>query len=172
MLEDPTAPPLYRSSGALPFPGPHDPLPPGISSRILHLRDGTTATILPFSSPAAAPAGLLTELSELFNAEILRGDTYPMLDTVPLERFAPYWFGNFAAVVVSGEVQSAAEVGDAEWNERLLGSFYVKPNYPGRSSHVCNGGFLVAEAARGNGVGKAMGGVYVDWAPRLVSRRR
>lgn len=167
MLEDPTSPPLVRLSGIPPFPSPSDPLPPGIHPRPLTLKDGTPATILPFTSPSAAPSQLLSLLSDVFNAEIERGDTYPMLDPVPLERFGPYWFGNFAAVIVAGSVRGAEEVED--WQGRLLGSFYVKPNYPGRSSHVCNGGFLVTEKARGRGVGKAMGGVYVDWAPRLVS---
>lgn len=52
-------------------------------------------------------------------------------------------------------------VKDFDWKTVWLGSFYVKPNYPGRSSHVCNAGFLVAEAARGKGVGRAMG--EVSW---------
>lgn len=25
----------------------------------------------------------------------------------------------------------------------VAGCFYVKPNFPGRCSHVCNGGFIV-----------------------------
>ena len=56
-----------------------------------------------------------------------------------------------------------------EWEKVCLGSFYVKPNYPGRSSHVCNGGFLVTDAARNKGVGRLMGEGYLEWAPRLVS---
>ena len=56
----------------------------------------------------------------------------------------------------------------ARWEEKCLGSFYIKPNYPGRSSHVCNGGFLVTEAARNKGVGRLMGEGYLEWAPKLV----
>ena len=56
-----------------------------------------------------------------------------------------------------------------EWEKVCLGSFYVKPNYPGRSSHVCNGGFLVTDAARNKGVGRLMGEGYLEWAPKLVS---
>ncbi|KAL9107144.1 MAG: hypothetical protein Q9227_007924 [Pyrenula ochraceoflavens] len=55
----------------------------------------------------------------------------------------------------------------ADWTKICLGSFYVKPNYPGRSSHVCNGGFLVTDAARNKGVGKSMGESYLEWAPQL-----
>jgi GNAT superfamily N-acetyltransferase len=39
----------------------------------------------------------------------------------------------------------------------LLGCFYVKPNFPGRCSHVCNGGFITNPAYRGLGIGKLMG---------------
>ena len=72
-----------------------------------------------------------------------------------------------------GEVKEADEVlrleaSSARWEETCLGSFYIKPNYPGRSSHVCNGGFLVTEAARNRGVGRLMGEGYLEWAPKLV----
>ena len=72
-----------------------------------------------------------------------------------------------------GEVKEADEVSKleesgAKWEEVCLGSFYIKPNYPGRSSHVCNGGFLVTEAARNRGVGRLMGEGYLEWAPKLV----
>lgn len=39
----------------------------------------------------------------------------------------------------------------------------------GRCSHVCNAGFLTTEAARGKGVGVAMGETYLEFAPKLVS---
>jgi len=43
-----------------------------------------------------------------------------------------------------------------------------QPNYPGRSSHICNAGFLVHESARGQGVGRILGEAYLKWAPQLV----
>lgn len=74
--------------------------------------------------------------------------------------------------MILGEVDSVEEVTQMEdrgvdWTRECLGSFYVKPNYPGRSSHVCNGGFLVTDAARNRGVGRLMGECYLDWAPKL-----
>ena len=59
--------------------------------------------------------------------------------------------------MIIGELDSVEEVTQMEergvdWARECLGSFYVKPNYPGRSSHVCNGGFLVTDAARNRGV--------------------
>ena len=35
--------------------------------------------------------------------------------------------------------------------------FYVKPNFPGRCSHICNGGFVTARHARRQGVARLMG---------------
>jgi GNAT superfamily N-acetyltransferase len=38
----------------------------------------------------------------------------------------------------------------------IVGIFYVKTNFPGRAGHICNGGFIVAPAARGQGVGRVL----------------
>ncbi len=44
----------------------------------------------------------------------------------------------------------------AEQGGRILGSYYVKPNQMGGGAHVCNAGYAVAEAARGQGLATAM----------------
>ena len=44
----------------------------------------------------------------------------------------------------------------AEREGRILGSYYVKPNQMGGGAHVCNAGYAVAEAARGQGVAAAL----------------
>lgn len=179
MLDDPLAPALMRSSGITPFPIPSVPyLPHTIVPRQVTLRDRVTiATLLPFSSPAQVPPSLLAYLSDQLNREIEKGDTYPMLEAIPLATFGGYWFGAFAAVMVLGPADSVEELqqwereerGSVDWSRVCLGSFYVKPNYPGRSSHVCNGGFLVTDAVRNKGVGRLMGEGYLEWAPKLVS---
>ncbi|MCJ1286211.1 hypothetical protein MMC26_005556 [Xylographa opegraphella] len=175
MLDDPLAPPLTRSSGPAPFPTPGVPfLPPTIIPRQVTLRDRITiATLLPFSSPEQVPPTLLAYLSDQLNREIEKGDTYPMLTPIPLSVFGGYWFGAFGAVMVLGPVESVQELsmwersGRVDWARVCLGSFYVKPNYPGRSSHVCNGGFLVTDNERNKGVGRLMGEGYLEWAPKL-----
>ena len=176
MLEDPTAPVIYRTSGAPPYPTPSDPsIPPTITLRQVTLRDRITiASLIPFSTSSAVPQRLLTYLCNQFNLEIEKGDTYPMTHAMPVSTFGTYWFQNFGAIMLLGEVMDADEVArleesGARWEEVCLGSFYIKPNYPGRSSHVCNGGFLVTEAARNRGVGRLMGEGYLEWAPKLVS---
>ncbi len=128
----------------------------------------TIATIVPFSSKHQAPPSLLAYLSDQLNKEIEIGDTYPMIDTMSVDKFASYWFQNFGAVMLLGNIESADEVIEGKnWATECLGSFYIKPNYPGRSSHVCNAGFLTTDAARNKGVGRLMGESYLEWAPRL-----
>ncbi|KAH6682486.1 hypothetical protein B0J14DRAFT_573691 [Halenospora varia] len=172
MLDDPTSPTIYRTSGTQPFPDPHDPhpsLPVDVYPRQVTLRDRVTvATIVPFSSQLQVPTSLLAYLSDQLNKEIENGDTYPHMNTLSVDEFAPYWFGNFGAVMLLGNIDSADEVVEGkDWSRECLGSFYIKPNYPGRSSHICNAGFLVTDAARNKGVGRLMGESYLDWAPKV-----
>lgn len=39
---------------------------------------------------------------------------------------------------------------------RVLGTYYIKPNQPGLGAHVCNCGYIVSENARGQGVASGM----------------
>lgn len=170
IMDDPSSPTIYRISGQPPFPDPNKPeLPSSIYPRQVTLRDRQTiATIVPFASRDQVPPSLLAYLSDQFAKEIEGGDTYPMIDPMPLDKFSAYWFQNFGGIMLLGQIESAAEVVEGkDWSRECLGSFYIKPNYPGRSSHVCNGGFLVTDASRNRGVGRLMGESYLDWAPKL-----
>ncbi|KAK4234795.1 hypothetical protein C8A03DRAFT_18374 [Achaetomium macrosporum] len=170
ILDDPAAPTIYRVSGDPPYPDPANPaVPPGIVPRHVTLRDRqTAATVFPFASRHEVPESLLRYLNDQFNKEIEGGDTYPMLEPMPFDKFASYWFQNFAGIMLLGHIESAAEVVEGkDWAKDCLGTFYIKPNYPGRSSHVCNAGFIVTDAARNRGVGRLMGETYLDWAPKL-----
>jgi GNAT superfamily N-acetyltransferase len=148
----------------------------GIAPRQVTLRDRVTAaTIIPISSPAQVPHTLLAYLFDQFNREIEKGDTYPMTESLPMQSFAQYWFGVFGAIMLLGDLKGIEDVHDMacaeqDWETACLGSFYIKPNYPGRSSHICNGGFLVTDGARNRGVGRLMGETYLEWAPKLVSQ--
>ncbi|OAX81025.1 hypothetical protein ACJ72_04635 [Emergomyces africanus] len=172
--EDPAGPLIFRTSGQLPYPDPANPqLPSNIYPRQVTLRDRVTvATLVPFSSPTDVPLSLLGYLCDQLNKEIEMGDTYPMIDSISLESFGPYWFSNFGAVMLLGDINSTHEVQamgrmGTDWRKICLGSFNIKPNYPGRSSHVCNGTFLVTDASRNRGVGRLMGECYLEWAPLL-----
>lgn len=165
MLDDPDAATIYRTSGATPYPDASTPLPTGILPRHVTLRDrATTATIIPYSSSKDVPLSLLTYLSNQFNKEIELGDTYPMTNTMSTEKFASYWFQNFGAIMLLGNIERAEDVVEGmDFAKQCLGSYYIKPNYPGRSSHICNAGFLVCDASRARGVGRLLGESYLDW---------
>ncbi|KAL4787333.1 hypothetical protein BJX76DRAFT_318900 [Aspergillus varians] len=143
-----------------------------ITPRQLTLRDRVTvATLVPFHSHGEIPNSLIVYLCTQLNREIEKGDTYAMVDPIPVKHFAPYWFSNFGAIMLIGDIKNVDDVqamdGNVDWAKACLGSFNVRPNYPGRSSHVCNGMFLVTDAARNKGVGRLMGEAYLDWASRL-----
>jgi DNA-binding MarR family transcriptional regulator/L-amino acid N-acyltransferase YncA len=38
----------------------------------------------------------------------------------------------------------------------VIGGFYLKPNYSGRSSHIANAGYMVKESYRGKGIGSLL----------------
>ncbi|KAF3491286.1 SPT10 [Arthroderma uncinatum] len=187
--DDPAGSPIYRTTPGTPAGGYHDPvavagtgtgtntgspqLPPAIFPRQVTLRDRVTvATLIPFSSAQEVPHSLLAYLCDQLNKEIEKGDTYPFLNPLTLEAFGTDWFSNFAAVMLLGDiptishVQSLETIG-ADWGKICLGSFNIKPNYPGRSSHICNGAFLVTDASRNRGVGRLMGECYLEWAPQM-----
>jgi ribosomal protein S18 acetylase RimI-like enzyme len=44
----------------------------------------------------------------------------------------------------------------AEREGEILGTYYLKTNQAGGGAHVCNAGYMVAEAARGQGIARAM----------------
>ncbi|RDW78558.1 GNAT family N-acetyltransferase [Aspergillus mulundensis] len=127
-------------------------------------------TLYPITNgPSSLPPSLLKFLHSEFSAEIERGCTYPMETPMKLEAFGEYWFGMFGVVALldkpDGEGLSAES--ERDWEKECLGTFYVKPNYPGRCSHVCNAGFLTTNAARNQGVGMVMGKAYLHFAPLL-----
>ncbi|KAJ5316760.1 hypothetical protein PENANT_c016G00572 [Penicillium antarcticum] len=159
LLEDP--------STRNPPPSAHIRAAPTLKARQATLPKDNDApiTLYPITGGAQSlPQDLVRFLHQEFSAEILRGGTYPMEEPLPLEQFAEYWFGTFAVIALDG-TEPIREGRD--WESACLGTFYIKPNYPGRCSHICNAGFITTSAARGRGVGYAMGEAYLDIAPRL-----
>ncbi|BDD62942.1 hypothetical protein MAP00_007895 [Monascus purpureus] len=160
ILEDPTT--------KIPPPKP-TAAPTDLKPRKATLKTGQRVTFYPvIDGSQGIPAPLVEFLSAEFSAELERGCTYP-IEEMSLNTFRGYWFGMFAVVVVLDDDDEALH-GLREgrnWEEVCLGTFYIKPNYPGRCSHVCNGGFLTTKTARGKGVGNVMGEAYLDFAPKL-----
>jgi len=55
----------------------------------------------------------------------------------------------------------------AELGGRVVGTYYVRPNQPGRGSHVANAAYAVAQRAQGLGVGRALAEHSLEEARRL-----
>jgi hypothetical protein len=70
----------------------------------------------------------LSDVSEL-RVQIERGDTYPMVDSFTPETFAPYFFGNFACIMVDNSSDKSEfwrQDHPADfWKKVVLGCFYV-----------------------------------------------
>src|SRR5436190_11372319 len=58
----------------------------------------------------------------------------------------------------------------AELDGMDVGTYYVRPNQPGRGSHVANAGYMVADSARGRGIASALCAHSLDTARRLGFR--
>ena len=83
------------------------------------------------------------------------GQTYPHEQMDTIDDFRSYFLSHDCFVCVNED--------DGE----VYGGFYVKPNFPGRSSHICNGGFIVKQSARQMGVGSFMAENYLHIARDL-----
>jgi ribosomal protein S18 acetylase RimI-like enzyme len=80
----------------------------------------------------------------VFEAVCRAGDTYGYDPATTREQALSIWLEQPQKTFLA---ESAGEV---------LGTYYLKPNQAGPGGHVCNCGYMVAEAARGRGVATAM----------------
>ncbi|KAN0081292.1 hypothetical protein V8E55_008916 [Tylopilus felleus] len=82
--------------------------------------------------------------------------------------------GEWERRVMPSEVEVDLERARAgrTWDECLVGTMLlhvvlVKPNCPGRSSRICNVGFVVPPSHRNSGYGRVLAQLYLYYAPRL-----
>ena len=98
------------------------------------------------------------EFHEIFQCIVEEGQTYPYLDVTNIDDFRACFLSHDAFVVLD------------KLTDEVLGGFYVKPNFPGRSSHICNAGFIVKKTARDLGMGSFMMENYLVLARDLGYR--
>jgi RimJ/RimL family protein N-acetyltransferase len=100
---------------------------------------------------------------KLMNDVITEGKSWPFMDTyATVEAYSSY-FHSHASFAVRFADQN-------KYGTDILGCFYVKPNFPGRCSHICNGGFITSPKYRGLGVGTFMGRAFKRLAKDLGYR--
>jgi RimJ/RimL family protein N-acetyltransferase len=125
------------------------------------LKNGRRVQVGPFLS-TEWPAGM-----ELMNFIIREGNTWPFdKEFETIDSYRGYFLSHaaFAVRALDDGVDSHGRISPAG---DLLGCFYIKPNYPGRCSHICNGGFITAPHARRLGVANLMGRLFLRIANDL-----
>jgi L-amino acid N-acyltransferase YncA len=86
-----------------------------------------------------------------FSAIVEDGETYAYPPGLSSDEARALWMGQHRVVV-------------AEEDGRVLGSATMGPNRPGRGAHVGTASFMVDGAARGKGVGRALGEHVLAWS--------
>ena len=92
---------------------------------------------------------------QIIKAVISTGDTYVFDPETPQDEMLHYWFAPDKHVYV------------AEQDGEIVGTFWLKPNYPGLGSHVCNAAYMVSPEASGKGIGRQLAEFSLDEARRL-----
>ncbi|CAM9613324.1 unnamed protein product, partial [Ectocarpus sp. 12 AP-2014] len=88
-----------------------------------------------------------------------KGLSWPFEEAMDMDGFRAYFLSH--AAFVDDERDAGVKV----W-----GAFYIKPNFPGRCSHVCNGGFITDPRRRRRGVARLMGHAFLRFAKDLGYR--
>jgi len=121
---------------------------------------------------ARALPGLVEYTYRVFVAEVEAGRTYPQEAPLAREAFEAYFWAADVLVAIGidnagySDTVEAARAGRS-WEDALVGFYYVKPNYPGRSSHICNAGFVIPPSHRQSGYGKTLGRSFLHYGPLL-----
>ena len=95
---------------------------------------------------------------DIFRSVVATGDTYPFDPDISRDDALAYWL----------HPSNSRYVAEREGN--IVGTYILKANQPGLGSHVANAAFMVSAAARGFGVGRAMGEHSLIEARRLGFR--
>jgi L-amino acid N-acyltransferase YncA len=92
---------------------------------------------------------------QIFRAVVAKGDTYVFDPKISRAKALSNWFGSTTRCYV------------ALFDDRLVGTYILKPNQPGLGSHVANAGFMVAPWVQGRGIGRCMAEHCLREAERL-----
>lgn len=85
------------------------------------------------------------ELWALMHPVFAAADTYPYSPEISEDEARREWIDTKRATYVA-----------IDSSERVVGTYYIKDNQPALGAHVCNCGYIVSRAARGQGIGAEM----------------
>jgi L-amino acid N-acyltransferase YncA len=91
----------------------------------------------------------------IFAAVVAEGRTYAYPDGLSSDEARALWM-----LKPPGRTVVAVDDGQGV----ILGTATMGPNRPGRGSHIATASFMVDPAARGRGVGRALGEHMLNWA--------
>ena len=80
----------------------------------------------------------------IFREVVRSGDAFAYTEATTREEALALWMGR--------DTRAWMAVCDGA----IAGTYFVRPNQPGRGSHVANAGFMVTATVRGRGVGRSM----------------
>jgi GNAT superfamily N-acetyltransferase len=92
---------------------------------------------------------------ELFRSVAAAGDVFAFDESTTEATARALWFDPPAVCYL------AAEEG------RMIGTYFLRPNQPGRGNHIANGGYIVEPAARGRGVARILCEHSIETARKL-----
>jgi GNAT superfamily N-acetyltransferase len=113
--------------------------------KVLTLKDGQQAVLKDHDEDES--------VRDLLNLIIQEGSSYPQRESLDLEAFQRYWLSHRAYCVYV--------------ENTLVAAFFLRPNHPGRCSHIANGGFIVHPNWRSLGLGRFMGEAALEIAGQL-----
>ncbi len=120
------------------------------------LKDGSRVQLVLAGQADVEPLRLL------YQVIVAEGTSYPHDRFPDHEDFMDYWF--------RGKSTVAAYLIERSLDSRMLGAFYLKPNWPGRARQVANAGFVVAPEWRNKGLGWLLGATMLQYAKELGYR--
>ena len=98
-------------------------------------------------------------LRVLYDIIAQEGVSYPHDKMLREREFLDYWVTGKLTVVACPKNCYKEDDSDS-----IAGAFYLKPNWPGRASHVANAGFIVSPSWRRRGLGRLLAMTMLDCA--------
>ena len=108
------------------------------------------------------------QIWEIIKSVISGGDTYVFAPDSPKEKMLAFWCSADKKTYVALLSEPFA-VGDG-FNEKVIGTFFLKENQPDLGSHIINAGYMVAPDAQGKRIGRKMAVFSLGEAKRLGYR--